>query len=72
MKKLCNIKNKKLNKKNEQKKECNKKTAIKNDGFKKNKLVYEKQFYNCILKVKFFFKLQYCYIIKLFGNLISN
>ena len=28
-----------------------KKTAIKNDGLK-NKLVYEKQFYNCILKVK--------------------
>ena len=31
-----------------------KKTAIKNDGLK-NKLVYEKQFYNCILKVKIFF-----------------
>ena len=28
-----------------------KKTAIKNGGLK-NKLVYEKQFYNCILKVK--------------------
>ena len=38
MKKLCNIKNKKLNKKNEQKKECNKKTAIKNDGFKKKQI----------------------------------
>jgi len=39
---------------------------------KKNKLVYEKQFYNCILKVNIFFELQYYYIIKLFGNLISN